>query len=79
MNKARVKKLLKVSGKVAELIEELNNILSDEQDYYSNLSEKMQESEKGDLSGEAIAALENAISELEDAQASIDSTTGEID
>lgn len=79
MNKARVKKLLKVSGKVAELIEELNNILSAEQDYYSNLSEKMQESEKGDLSGEAIAALENAISELEDAQASIESTTGEID
>lgn len=67
MNISRAKKIAKLNDKLQGLNELLEDILSSEQDYNSNLSEKMLESEKGEISTNAIGSLENAILSIEGA------------
>ena len=79
MNKTREKKIRKYSSQVMQLIEDLQDVLNAEQEYFDNLSEKQQESEKGENSSAAISELEKAVNSLEEAQTSLDEAAGEID
>lgn len=66
MNKQRRKEISAVITKLENIKEELENILGDEQDYYDNIPENLQMSERADQSSEAIDIMEDAISSIED-------------
>ena len=72
MNKQRRKEL-------NDIIETLNNVIADiealrdeEQDYYDNMPENLQGSEKGEMAERAISEMDDAISSIEDAIGSLE-------
>ena len=73
MNKTTAKKLNKLSDlierycvELEEIKNELETLQEQEQDRYDNMSERMQESDKGCALYELIEALEEAASRLDD-------------
>lgn len=68
MNADRRKELSILSEAVDDVISQLNDIVSDEQEYYDNMPESLQGSERGEMSNDAIQAMESAVSNLEDAK-----------
>jgi hypothetical protein len=52
-------------NRIANIISDLDDILSEEQDAYDNLPESFQQSERGEKMQEAIDYLEEAKSSLE--------------
>lgn len=65
MNKSRQKKLRKYHDSLAVLLEKIQTELDAENEFYDNLSEKNQDGEKGEVSQNAINALEATVSDLE--------------
>ena len=66
MNKQRRKEISVVITKLENIKEELENILGDEQDYYDNIPENLQMSERADQSSEAIDIMEDVVSSIDD-------------
>ena len=74
MNKDRRKQIdaiiKRLESELAPLIDEIKqdieNVRDDEQEYYDNMPENLQDGEKGERAQSAIDALENAISDVED-------------
>ena len=71
MNKQRRESIQKISDKleevkkqVDELLQGLEDIKSDEQDYLDNIPENLEGSERYTIAEEAIDRLDNAIDEL---------------
>lgn len=64
MNRERRKALRQWNRKAEELKSELEGILWDEQDYYDNIPENLQFSERAEASEEAIGQMEDAIDDL---------------
>lgn len=62
-----VKKAEEWSSKGEELKRELENICSDEQDYFDNMPENLQGGMRGMDAEEAIDAMNDAISSMDDA------------
>ena len=67
MNKLRRTKLKTWKSKAECLKDELDAILSEEQEAFDNMPEGLQCSTRGEESEEAIGQMEDAISSLEDA------------
>ena len=67
MNKNRRQQLRVWNQKAEGLKDELENILSDEQDYFDNMPENLQGSMRGSDSEDAIGQMEEAVSSLEEA------------
>ncbi len=67
MNKQRRKSIGEVISKLEELREELDGIMSDEQEAFDNLPESLQESDRGNAMQEAIDNLDYAMSSFEEA------------
>lgn len=67
MNMKRRKKLESVAERIAELSEELEMIQAEEQEYYDNVPENLQSSQRYEDSEEAIGMMETAIDYLNDA------------
>ena len=67
MNKARRKQLEEVVSMVETAKEMLEEILDDEQDYYDNIPENLQGSERSEASETAISLIEDAIGDLDSA------------
>ena len=86
MNKNRRKELMEWVKKAEDwaaqgesLRDELENICSDEQDYFDNMPENLQVSQRGtdaedaiDAMNEAIESMNNAIEAAEDAASCVD-------
>lgn len=72
MNKLRRAQIEKLSGQLSDLKDEIDNILSDENDYHDNVPENMQSGERYEQSETAIDNLESAVSYLDDAISSLD-------
>lgn len=74
MNNDRRKRLQKIVDQLAELGEQIEDILADEQEAFDNMPESLQTSERGMAAEEAISNLEMAnLSEIVDyLQAAID-------
>lgn len=72
MNKERRASLDKIHSALEQLREDLDNIGSEEREYYDNMPESFQTGEKGDLASAAADALENAVASLEDAIVSVE-------
>ena len=73
MNKARRQQLAKWLQDLEEIKGELENICSDEEEYFDNMPENLQGSQRGmdaeeaiDIMNEAVSSLEDAISVIED-------------
>lgn len=74
MNNDRRKRLQKIVDQLAELGEQIEDILAEEQEAFENMPESLQTSERGTAAEEAISNLEMAnLSEIVDyLQAAID-------
>ena len=66
MNKPRRKELETVQEKLTEMKEMISDILADEQDYFDNIPENLQNSERAENSQIAIDSLENIDSLIEE-------------
>lgn len=71
MNKVRRKQLAEVSSILETAKGMLEEIRDDEQDYFDNMPENLQGSERGEASEEAIDAMDEAIESLESAIESV--------
>lgn len=67
MNKTRRQQLRKWLEDMEEIKSELETICSDEQDYFDNMPENLQGSQKGMDAEEFIEQMEEAVSSIEDA------------
>lgn len=67
MNNARRKQLNKWLKGIEVIKNELEAICSDEQDYFDNMPENLQGSQRGCDSEEAIDQMEEAVSSIEEA------------
>jgi hypothetical protein len=66
MNKTRRQQLAVWSRKAEALKDELDDIMRDEQDYYDNIPENLQYSQRAEDSENAIGQMEEAIGQLEE-------------
>ena len=67
MNKIRRQQLKKWLEDIENIKGELETICSDEQDYFDNMPENFQGSQRGMDAEEAIEQMEEAVSSIEDA------------
>lgn len=67
MNKTRRQQLRKWLEDMENIKSELETICSDEQDYFDNMPENLQGSQRGMDAEEAIEHIEEAVSSIEDA------------
>ena len=67
MNKTRRQQLRKWLEDMENIKSELETICSDEQDYFDNMPENLQGSQRGMDAEEAIEQMEEAVSSIEDA------------
>lgn len=67
MNKDRRKRIEKALETLNEVQSELEDIKSEEEDYFDNIPENLQASEKAETSEAAINSLEEALSQVEEA------------
>ncbi|ECB3805282.1 hypothetical protein EW367_11455 [Salmonella enterica subsp. enterica serovar Fufu] len=66
MNNERRKRLTALSQQLAELKDDIQSELDEEEEAFSNLPESLQNGERGDAMQTAIAALDAAVSALEE-------------
>lgn len=70
MNNQRRKAIEDIRGRIADIAQDIEDILSEEQDAFDNLPESFQESERGEAMQNAINALGEAVGlcgEIDDA------------
>lgn len=72
MNKARKKKLQSILGQFEELMDALETLQEEEEEYRENMPENLWGSEKYEASEEASSDMDDAISSLEEAIGSIE-------
>ena len=72
MNKARRQQLSKWLEDLEEIKGELETICSDEEDYFDNMPENLQGSQRGMDAEEAIDQMNEAVSSIEDAISAIE-------
>lgn len=58
-------RLQAVVAELEALIGDIENVRDEEQDYFDNMPESIQAGERGDRASEVVAALDDAINELE--------------
>ena len=71
MNKQRRKEIARAAAMIEEAKSILETCRDEEQDYYDNMPESFQNGEKGSVAQEAIDALEEAVSQLEEIEQSV--------
>lgn len=72
MNNQRRKAILDLIEWAEDLKAEIEDVWELEQDYYDNIPENLQNSERGENSQEAISALDDALSSLDDCISSLE-------
>lgn len=71
MNKQRRKELNEIISKLESLRDDLECLQGEEQDYYDNMPENLQCSERGERAEEAVSSLEDALYNIDSAIDSI--------
>lgn len=77
MNKQRRKALAEVQEALTVVQDALETLKSEEEDYYDNMPESIQDGMRGEVAQEAINALDDALSNISDAAEYIGAATGE--
>lgn len=70
MNQQRRKSIQEAIEKIQQGLADLEIARDEEQEYYDNMPESLQQGTKGDAAQAAIDALESAVSSIEDAVSS---------
>jgi uncharacterized coiled-coil DUF342 family protein len=65
MNDTRRKQIAAIREKLATIQTELEDVRDAEQDYYDNMPESFQNSDKGEKADQAVAFLNDAYNDLE--------------
>lgn len=71
MNKQRRKELNEIISKLESLRDDLECLQNEEQDYYDNMPENLQCSERGERAEAAVSSLEDALYNIDSAIDSI--------
>lgn len=74
MNNARRKEINRVVGTLQEALAELESLRDEEQDYFDNMPENLQGSERGSAAEQAASNLSEACSGIEEAISSAESS-----
>ena len=84
MNKDRRKEIAALASRVQEIAElidslksDLENVRDEEQDYFDNMPENMQDGDRGTRAQDALNGLDDALSALDDFDG--DTITGSLD
>jgi hypothetical protein len=77
MNKNRRKRLESIQEKITLLREDLELLKGEEQDYFDNMPENLQGSDKGQKAEDCIINLEGALIDIESACDNIDNAISE--
>ena len=64
MNKQRRKEIQTISNDLIPLMTSIEDLLAEEQDYFDNMLENLQSSEKAEISENAISYLEEALDNI---------------
>lgn len=72
MNNERRKAIEKVQEELQQLYSKLDDLRSDEQDAFDNLPESLQNGDRGEQMQAAIDAIENAMSQIDEARNELD-------
>ncbi len=72
MNNARRKKLNTILEQIVEIHNALEEIKDEEQEYFENIPENLQSSERYEKAENAVAALEDALAMFDDIADNID-------
>ena len=67
MNKARRQAIDKIQATIEEAMNGLQVLLEEEQEYFDNMPESLQESERANSAQEAIDTIEDATSNIQEA------------
>ncbi len=67
MNKKRRKEIRELINELEELKEKIEIVLEEEQDYYDNMPENLQGSERGEIAESAISELEESLDNIDNA------------
>lgn len=67
MNKNRRKEIREIINELEELKEKIEMVLAEEQDYYDNMPENLQGSERGEIAESAIFELEESLDNIDNA------------
>ncbi|MGI4873420.1 MAG: hypothetical protein ACRYFX_19855 [Janthinobacterium lividum] len=76
MNKARRKNLAALQASIQVIMGNLEAIIDEEQEYYDNMPEALQQGERGTASDDALTALREASDALGTADGYIDEAIG---
>lgn len=72
MNKVRRDTIAKLQARISELKDEVEMVRDEEQEYYDNMPENMQQGDKGQNAESAVSALDEAMENLDSAMSSLD-------
>lgn len=72
MNKTRRDTIAKLQARISELKDEVEMVRDEEQEYYDNMPENMQQGDKGQNAESAVSALDEAMENLDSAMSSLD-------
>lgn len=75
MNNIRRSQIAKLKSQLEEVRDALSDLCTEEQEYYDNMPESIQESEKGDAAQTAADALQSACDEIDSAVSELDTAT----
>lgn len=73
MNNKRRKEISKAIGQIEDVVQQ---ILDDEEEAFENMPKNLQESERGEISQDAQAALSYAVDALEEAIGALEDAIG---
>ncbi len=76
MNKQRRKEIQTISNDLLSLMTSIEDLLAEEQDYFDNMPENLQSSEKAEISENAISNLEEALDNIRECVDNLDSAFG---
>jgi len=72
MNNIRRSQIAKLKSQLEEVRDSISDLCNEEQEYYDNMPESIQESEKGDAAQAAADALQSACDEIDSAVSELD-------
>lgn len=75
MNKARRKQLEEIIERIQGISEDLESIMSDEEEYRDNMPENLQWSERYEIAYNACYAMQDALDNLEEAISNVETAS----
>ena len=75
MNKSRRAALNNLNVRLQYMIEELEEIRNEEEDYYENIPENLKNSERANESEEAISLMQDVVTQMEELVGNIEEIT----